>query len=84
MESVKVRGRSGGLVVSILALISDDPRSNPVKVYFFCKMCERNKINKKRPVLTHSLLKSQGEQQKVNFIISRSEWEARGFESRTK
>ena len=53
VESVKVRGRSGGLVVSILALISDDPRSNPVKVYFFCKMYERNKINKKRTVLTH-------------------------------
>ena len=42
-------GCGGGQVVSLLAFYSNDPSSNPAKVYsFFCNIVfEKNKINKK-------------------------------------
>ena len=44
--------RDGGcLVISVLALYSDDPRSNPAKVYIYCylKLLEKNENKWKRP-----------------------------------
>ena len=42
------KGRGGGQVVSVLALYSDDPSSNPAEVYSFSViLClKRTKINK--------------------------------------
>ena len=43
------KGRGGGLVVSMLACETDDPRSNHAEAYsFFCKMCGKTTIYKKR------------------------------------
>ena len=45
-------GRGGGKVVSVLAFYSDDPSSNPAKVYsFFCNIVFE--MNEKRPGLAH-------------------------------
>ena len=48
-------GSGGGQVVSVLALYSDDPSSNPAEVYIFSVKLnlKRTKINKKRPELAH-------------------------------
>ena len=38
----------GGLVVSVIALYSDNPSSNPAEIYvFFCKMLENNENQEK-------------------------------------
>ena len=38
-NKVKLVGRGGGQVVSVLALYSDDPSSNLAGAYFFFKIC---------------------------------------------
>ena len=49
------RGRDGGQVVSVPASYSDDPSSNPAKVYnFSVKFYLKKNVNKqKRPGLAH-------------------------------
>ena len=45
----------GGLVVSVIALYSDNPSSNPAEIYvFFAKCLKTTKIKKKYVGLAHS------------------------------
>ena len=43
---LKKQGRGGGLVVSVLAIYSDDPSSNPADYFNYC-LCKKTKIYKK-------------------------------------
>ena len=52
---MRVPGRGGSQVVSVLAFYSDDPSSNPAEAYsFFCKIVfEKNKNEQKEAGLAH-------------------------------